>query len=524
LNTGALTLNNEANDTLVVLGSLTASAPSSVTASGLIQTAGEITIGSPLTMTASVTLSTAGDNAGGLSGAGYGIAVTGGITAAANSTLTLNAGSGSITLAGTVASSGGTPTLQVVIADSQTGATGFNGNLSLKSLTTGTGSYDLSITGASNTITDALTFRNTGLLQLGDSAGDTVTFNGGFTAAVPNAIRLAGNVIASGPVSIGDSDSAITLLAATTINTSAGSTISSSALSLGGAVSGSGVSLTLNAGLGVATTAEIGSTGARLGAVTVIANEFNPTANIYGQSTLTIKPYTSGTAMIVGGVNNVSGSLDITQAELAYFVNGFSAITFGSSTTGSITVPNALTFSDPVTFDTNGSASIYIGADIAGIDNASITLSDPVRITAPGVRVSATNQSIRFESTLDGTDPNVESLIVSPGSSTALFAGAVGSLASLDYLTLMYDGDFTFSSPVNVKTITTGATGTTIIDTNSIVTSGVQIYNNPVRIKTSTTLTSTNSDITFNSTVDSYDGASARTLTINTGTTGHGYV
>jgi hypothetical protein len=138
----------------------------------------------------------------------------------------------------------------------------------------------------------------------------------------------------------------------------------------------------LNAGLGVATTAEIGSTGARLGAVTVIANEFNPTANIYGQSTLTIKPYTSGTAMIVGGVNNVSGSLDITQAELAYFVNGFSAITFGSSTTGSITMPNALTFSDPVTFDTNGSASIYIGADIAGIDNASITLSDPVRITA----------------------------------------------------------------------------------------------------------------------------------------------
>ena len=308
LNTGALTLNNEINDTFIVLGSLTASAPSSVTASGVIQTAGSLTIASPLTMSASVTLNTAGDGVGGLSGSGYAISVTGGITAAANASLTLNGGSGSLTLAGAVASSGGTPTLQVVIADTQTGATGFNGNLSLKLLTTGTGSYDLSITGTSNSITDALIFRNTGSLQLGDSAGDTVTFSGGFTATVPNAIRLAGSIIANGPVSIGDSDTAITLVAATTINTSGASTISASALNLDGTVSGTGIALTLNSGLGTLSTVAIGSSGARLGAIAVIANEFDPTASIYGQSTLTIKPYTSGTAMIVGGINKVDRS------------------------------------------------------------------------------------------------------------------------------------------------------------------------------------------------------------------------
>jgi hypothetical protein len=158
LNTGALVINNEGNDTFIVLGSLTASAPSSVTVSGTILTAGDLTIGSPLTMTTNVTLNSAGDSTGGGTGPGSPIAVTGGITAAASTALTLNAGSGSLTLSGAVASSGGAATLQVIIADTQSGATGFNGNLSLKSLATGSGAYDLSITGASNTIADALLF------------------------------------------------------------------------------------------------------------------------------------------------------------------------------------------------------------------------------------------------------------------------------------------------------------------------------------------------------------------------------
>ena len=96
--------------------------------------------------------------------------------------------------------------------------------------------------------------------------------------------------MSGGAVTIGAAATPITLVANTIINTSS----NNSALTIGGDVSGANKTLTLNSGTAVTTTNAIGSSGNGLGALTITANEFNPLANIFGQSTLVIKPSTSG--------------------------------------------------------------------------------------------------------------------------------------------------------------------------------------------------------------------------------------
>ena len=117
----------------------------------------------------------------------------------------------------TVTQSGGTTfsstvgAATVALTDT-TGTIQFDGTLTATDLTTAAQGYNVSLLGGS-TITNAVTFSNTGTTQIGDATGDTNTFNGGVTAT-------AGAVTASGTVATSEDAlalGAVTLVEAQTL-------------------------------------------------------------------------------------------------------------------------------------------------------------------------------------------------------------------------------------------------------------------------------------------------------------------
>jgi hypothetical protein len=60
---------------------------------------------------------------------------------------------------------------------------------------------DVSLTGTSGTVTNAVTFANTGALALG-TAGGTLTFTGGLAAATPSSITLTGTIASGGAIDL----------------------------------------------------------------------------------------------------------------------------------------------------------------------------------------------------------------------------------------------------------------------------------------------------------------------------------
>ncbi len=66
--------------------------------------------------------------------------------------------------------------------------------------------YNVAINGSGGTITNAVTFSNTGTVTLGDASGDSITFTGGVTATAPSQVNIAGTVQSTNTaISIGDS-------------------------------------------------------------------------------------------------------------------------------------------------------------------------------------------------------------------------------------------------------------------------------------------------------------------------------
>jgi hypothetical protein len=166
----------------------------------------------------------------------------------------------SITVFNTVtagSASSGNSLSAVTINNNQSGNVDFAGNLRTTAFTSGAGNYNLSMTGPTNVITNSVTFTNRGTLQLGSASSDATTFGGGFTATVPSTVSLAGTIISNGITSIGDSGTPVSLLAATTINTSGGSSSTTRALTLGGALTADNIGLTVNTGSGVFQTAAL---------------------------------------------------------------------------------------------------------------------------------------------------------------------------------------------------------------------------------------------------------------------------
>ncbi len=106
------------------------------------------------------------------------------IAHAAPTISSLEAGNGTITYDGTDQTIAAGITYNTV-ALSNTGTKTATGALTASTLTAGAGDYSVALNGDCS-ITNAVTFNNTGTLALGDASGDTLTFNGGIdTRPIP---------------------------------------------------------------------------------------------------------------------------------------------------------------------------------------------------------------------------------------------------------------------------------------------------------------------------------------------------
>ena len=114
------------------------------------------------------------------------------------------------------------------------------------------------------------------------------------------------------------------------------------------------------------------------GDMTLSADRLNltPSGGLNGSSDLILQPLTSTLDLQVGGTGG-TGAIFLTNSELALIDNGFNAITIGRADgSGTITVADDVTFSDPVTLrapEGNGSINATAG-NIIGTDDATITL------------------------------------------------------------------------------------------------------------------------------------------------------
>ena len=123
-----------------------------------------------------------------------------------------------------------------------TGAITFNGALTASTLNTAAQAYSVALNATTGTITNAVTFSNTGTVTLGASTG-TLAFTGGITATAPSAINVAGTITAA-------TTAALNLGAPVnvTANTTIGGT-STGNITLGAATLVDGATLTVGTGI-----------------------------------------------------------------------------------------------------------------------------------------------------------------------------------------------------------------------------------------------------------------------------------
>ena len=350
----------------------------------------------------------------------------------------------------------------------------FLGDATLGGLVTTGESYDVSLTGSTVTITDAVTFLNTGAVTLGDEAGDSLTFNGGLTSTASSVTNLAGTIATSDDLA---TFGKTFLNAATKVSTgTAGTTFS-------GTVDG-GQSLAVNSS---GTTTFSGAVGGTT-ALTSLSTDTGGTTAINGGSVKTSgadgQVYNDAVTL---GANTV---LDAGSGAITFVTTLDGVYRLDANTTGTTTFGGAVGSTSALThLETNagGSTAINGGSVTTGSADSQV-YNDAVMLGANTV-LDAASGGITFATTLDGAFTlNVNT------TGTTTFNGAVGGTTAL-------------------TSLSTNKGGTTAINGGSVKTSGAdgQVYNDVVTLGANTTLDAAAGAITFATTLDG-----AYTLDANT--------
>jgi len=463
-NTGALTLGDDATDSQIYTGGLTATAPA-----GTRQIAGTITVSGAANMDLSgAAISVTADT---VLAAGTGTITLPDLTLANN--VTLNAGSGNATplvFGGTVNGTAAGATSTVVInstgAESFAGlwgtdislniqrsdaAFGFNQNATLTDLTvqttagaavnfsqdltvSGTRSfaiagYNLSFTGTSVnfTGTGSTDFANTGTLQLGDDVGDTLTFTNG-VSKISAVKTLAGTIATNNsPINLGTAGN-IALAAATTLSSGSGQ------IDLYSISGPANVDLTINgsgaANLGTALqTFNLGSgnlvlSGKTAGAIvldgaTVSLNGITMPGTLQ-TFTLDMRGNTT-TVTTTTNLNNM-GNLTLGNAntDSTTFTGGLTKTTATSILQGIVAATNAaislgaITLAENTTIDTNAAAPAA-GLTLGAVTGATFNLTLE---TGAGIAADMNGTSVA----------SVGTLTIQNMGGTASFSGSVGAV------------------------------------------------------------------------------------------------
>ncbi|MBK1987517.1 CHAT domain-containing protein, partial [Sphaerospermopsis aphanizomenoides BCCUSP55] len=241
--------------------------------------------------------------------------------------------------------------------------------------------------------------------------------------------------------------------------------------------------------------------------VTLTADDIELPTTTTGTGNLTIQSSTIDRNITLG--NNVTGTLNLTSAEIAGLADGFSSITIGRSDgTGKITINNPVEFKDPTTIKSpNG---IEVNGQITGTDNASITLA--ANTTNLNADITTNNRDINIsKDVLLGNNVNLNS-----GSGTIALNGKVDGNQDLNITA----GDLNFGDEIGsiakLNNLNISNTGITTIPKN-IATTGNIIFNGRLTLTEggAKLFTTDNGNISFANTVD---GNSDLTTTANNGT------
>jgi Ca2+-binding RTX toxin-like protein len=143
------------------------------------------------------------------------------------------------------------------------------------------------------------------------------------------------------------------------------------------------------------------------GDITINADsiDWSGTVSVETDGALSIQPRTASTTIGLGGG---AGTLNLTDAELAFLQDGFSSITIGDATSGDIDVDTAV-FNDPVTLITGGEihdaasgTDINAGTDSVTLDGTIAPGQSPGILTVNGDFAFADDST--FEVEIGGTD------------------------------------------------------------------------------------------------------------------------
>ncbi|MBD2202994.1 CHAT domain-containing protein [Calothrix sp. FACHB-1219] len=374
---------------------------------------------------------------------------------------------GSITIGNSINSSGNTTG----------GNISFNGAVNLggsaTTITTGSGTGNISFSSTINGAEDLTLNAGTGNITLGGAVGGTTRLTGlSVTAANTNVasnISTTGNQQFTSPVTLTGGGSK-------TFNSN------NSNINFDSTIDG-GSNLTLNAGTGNITLGgAVGGTTALTGLSLTAANT-NVASNI---STTGNQQFTSPVTLTGGGSKTFNSNNS--NISFSNTINGGSNLTLNAGT-GNITLGGAVGGTTRLTGLSLTATNTNIASNITTTGNQQFTSA--VTLTGGGSKTfNSNNNNINFDSTIDG------------GSNLTLNAGT---------------GNITLGDTVGGTTRLTGlsvnAANTNIA--SNISTTGSQQFTSPVTLTgTNQTFNSNNSNITFDSRID---GASNLTLNAGTG-------
>jgi hypothetical protein len=266
VNTGTVRLGDQATDVILFNGGVNtfgaATNPTLTNVFGVVRTSGDdLDFGSTALVGNSVIDTT--NNGGTAAGAGLDMqSINGG-----GSTLDLNSGTtGAIGVASTadnistltiIQSNGATfagpygvvaPGV-VMINDTEDGQTvAFQDDTRIITLGTAAQGYNVAFTGDTTTVTNDPNFQNSGIITLGNDAGDNTTFEMGVTATTPTLVEIAGGVRASvgaSTITLGDANTGVMVTNDATVGGSA-----TGLIDMGDATINDGRLLTVGTGIG----------------------------------------------------------------------------------------------------------------------------------------------------------------------------------------------------------------------------------------------------------------------------------
>jgi hypothetical protein len=496
-NTGTLALGN-GGDTINFTGGVVATAPSAITVNGTVTAAGTgvITLGdSGTAVTIGGTSIIGGASTGQITtGAinlnssltlGTGAAtpitlttVTGPVSGSAN--LTINT-TGEVTIGGavgtnigtlTITNSGGTTFSSTVGATTvtltdTTGAITFNGALTATTLNTNSAAYNLALNASTGTITNLVTFSNTGTLALGASGG-TLIFNGGLTASAPSASTLKGTITSSNDaITFG----AITLGANTTLNTVATTDVADLSI---GAVTGATYDLTLRTGA-VSGATIAGTSTSGVGTLTITNSGGTTFSGALSAATLTITDSVASTAV------TLNGNLSLTTGMTVSAGNAYNVAINGSTNTiaGTTTFANAGTLALG-----NGGDTINFTGGVVATAPSGIALGGTINTNSAAVSLGATSKTltlvadsvintyanggagagIAINGPIEGTNVGLEALSLKAKGGTISVVGSIGATTSIGTLTLgdsAQTGAVTINGAISAQALVVGESGGT---------------------------------------------------------------